>query len=86
MDIFDRSEAKAIVGGSERSMQKKYSDKVLIQCRMYELLNPNTQTAGPGSRNSKGRGVGRGLSLIGWIPDSKSEFYINKEAGKLYEV
>ena len=86
MDIFDRSEAKAIVGGSERNMQKKYSDKVLIQCRMYELLNPNTQTAGPGSRNSKGRGVGRGLSLIGWIPDSKSEFYVNKEAGRVYEV
>ena len=86
LDVFDRSEAKAIVGGSERNMQKKYSDKVLIQCRMYELLNPNTQTAGPGSRNSKGRGVGRGLSLIGWIPDSKSEFYVNKEAGRLYDV
>jgi len=85
LDKFDRSEAKAIVGGSERNMQKKYSDKVLIQCRMYELLNPNTQTAGPGSRNSKGRGVGRGLSLIGWIPDSKSEFYVNKEAGRVYE-
>ena len=85
LDVFDRSEAKAIVGGSERNMQKKYSDKVLIQCRMYELLNPNTQTAGPGSRNSKGRGVGRGLSLIGWIPDSKSEFYVNKEAGRVYE-
>jgi hypothetical protein len=86
LDVFDRSEAKAIVGGSERNMQKKYSDKVLIQCRMYELLNPNTQTAGPGSRNSKGRGVGRGLSLIGWIPDSKSEFYVNKEAGRIYDV
>ena len=67
-------------------MQKKYSDKVLIQCRMYDLLNPNTQTAGPGSRNSKGRAVGRGLSLIGWIPDSKSEFYVNKEAGRIYDV
>ena len=86
LDLFDRSEAKAIVGGSERNMQKQYSDKVLIQCRMYELLNPNTQTAGPGSRNSKGRGVGRGLSLIGWIPDSKSEFYINREAGRLYDI
>jgi len=30
LDVFDRSEAKAIVGGSERNMQKKYSDKVLI--------------------------------------------------------
>ena len=86
LDIFDRSEAKAIVGGSERNMQKKYYDKVLIQCRMYELLNPNTQTAGPGSRNSKGRGVGRGLSLIGWIPNSKSEFYVNKEAGRIYDA
>jgi hypothetical protein len=86
LSLFDRSEAKAIVGGSERNMQKQYSDKVLIQCRMYELLNPNTQTAGPGSRNSKGRGVGRGLSLIGWIPDSKSEFYVNREAGRLYDI
>lgn len=84
--VFDRSEAKAIVGGSERKMHKEYSDKVLIQCRMYELLNPNTQTVGPGSRNSKGRGVGRGLSLIGWIPDSKSEFYVNKEAGRIYDA
>ena len=86
LDAFDRSEVKSIVGGSERTMQKKYSEKVLIQCRMYELLNPNAQTEGLGSRNSKGRGVGKGLSLIGWIPNSKSEFYVNREAGRIYEV
>ena len=67
-------------------MQKKYGDSVLIQCRLYELLNPSHIISGVGSRNASGRGVGMGLSLIGWIPDSKTEFYINREAGKIYEA
>jgi len=25
-----------------------------------------------------------GLSLIGWIPDSDEEYYVNKEVGRSY--
>ena len=86
LEQFDMSEAKSIVGGTERSMQKKYGDSVLIQCRLYELLNPSHIISGVGSRNASGRGVGMGLSLICWITGSKTEFYINREAGKIYEA
>ena len=29
-------------------------------------------------------GIGMGLSLIGWIPDSEEEYYVNKEVGRSY--
>jgi hypothetical protein len=81
---FDRIQAKSIVGGSERSMQEAFPDAVLLQCRLFELLNPSSISTGEGSRNSEGRGIGLGLSLIGWIPDSEEEYYVNKEAGRSY--
>jgi hypothetical protein len=81
---FDRVQAKSIVGGSERSMQEAYPESVLIQCRLFELLNPSPISAGQGSRNPEGRGIGMGLSLIGWIPDSEEEYYVNREVGRSY--
>jgi hypothetical protein len=81
---FDRLQAKSIVGGSERSMQEAYADNVLLQCRLFELLNPSSISVGQGSRNPEGRGIGMGLSLIGWIPDSEEEYYVNKEVGRSY--
>jgi hypothetical protein len=81
---FDRVQAKSIVGGSERSMQEAYPENVLLQCRLFELLNPSGITTGHGSRNPEGRGIGMGLSLIGWIPDSEEEYYVNKEVGRSY--
>ena len=82
--VFDRLQAKSIVGGSERSMQEAYPENVLLQCRLFELLNPSPISVGQGSRNSAGRGIGMGLSLIGWIPDSEEEYYVNKEVGRSY--
>lgn len=84
LSVFDRVQAKSIVGGSERSMQEAYSDSVLLQCRLFELLNPSEVVSGEGSRNRQGRGIGIGLSLIGWIPDSEEEYYVNQEAGRSY--
>jgi hypothetical protein len=84
LTTFDRLQAKSIVGGSERSMQEAYPDSVLLQCRLFELLNPSSIAAGQGSRNPEGRGIGMGLSLIGWIPDSEEEYYVNKEVGRSY--
>ena len=81
---FDRLQAKSIVGGSERSMQEAYPENVLLQCRLFELLNPSSIAVGQGSRNPEGRGIGMGLSLIGWIPDSEEEYYVNKEVGRSY--
>lgn len=83
-ESFDRLQAKSIVGGSERTMQEAYPSSVLIQCRLFELLNPSPISLGEGSRNPEGRGIGMGLSLIGWIPDSEEEYYVNKEAGRSY--
>lgn len=74
----------SLVGGSERTMQMHYPESVLIQCRLYKLLNPSPGDLIEKSRNPEGRGVGLGLSLIGWIPDTKSEFYVNKEAARTY--
>jgi len=74
----------SLVGGSERAMQEQYKDSVLIQCRLYKLLNPNPEPLILNSGNSDARGVGLGLSLIGWIPDTKAEFYVNEEAARLY--
>ena len=74
----------SLVGGSERAMQEQYKDSVLIQCRLYKLLNPNPEPLILNSENSDERGVGLGLSLIGWIPDTKAEFYVNEEAARLY--
>ena len=85
LETFDRLQAKSIVGGSERTMQKAYSESVLIQCRLFELLNPSSISIGQGSRNPQGRGIGLGLSLIGWIPDSEEEYYVNREAGRSYD-
>jgi hypothetical protein len=81
---FDRLQAKSIVGGSERTMQESYPESVLLQCRLFELLNPSAILTGEGSRNPEGRGIGMGLSLIGWIPDSDEEYYVNKEVGRSY--
>jgi hypothetical protein len=81
---FDRIQAKSIVGGSERTMQESYPENVLLQCRLFELLNPSPILTGEGSRNRDGRGIGMGLSLIGWIPDSDEEYYVNKEVGRSY--
>ena len=81
---FDRVQAKSIVGGSERSMQEAFPEAVLLQCRLFELLNPSSISTGEGSRNSEGRGIGMGLSLIGWIPDSEEEYYVNREVGRSY--
>jgi len=74
----------SLVGGSERAMQEHYPGSVLIQCRLYKILNPNPEHLVSNTRNPEGRDVGLGLSLIGWIPDTKSEFYVNKEAARLY--
>lgn len=84
IEKFDRPQAKSIVGGSERKMQEAYPDSVFLQCRLFELLNPSLVERGEGSRNPEGRGVGMGLSLIGWIPDSEEEYYVNKEVGRSY--
>jgi hypothetical protein len=84
IEKFDRLQAKSIVGGSERKMQESYPDSVLLQCRLFELLNPSSVQRGEGSRNPEGRGIGMGLSLIGWIPDSEEEYYVNKEVGRSY--
>lgn len=81
---FDKIQAKSIVGGSERSMQEAYPNNVLLQCRLFELLNPSPISAGQGSRNPQGRGIGMGLSLIGWIPHSENEYYVNQEVGRSY--
>jgi hypothetical protein len=83
LDKFSNLSA-SLVGGSERAMQLHYPDSVLIQCRLYKILNPNPEGFIEKSRNPEGRGIGLGLSLIGWIPDSKSEFYVNKEAARIY--
>jgi hypothetical protein len=83
-EMFDRVQAKSIVGGSERTMQESYPENVLLQCRLFELLNPSHILKGEGSRNPEGRGIGMGLSLIGWIPDSDEEYYVNKEVGRSY--
>jgi hypothetical protein len=84
LELFDRLQAKSIVGGSERSMQEAYPENVLLQCRLFELLNPSPISLGQGSRNPEGRGIGMGISLIGWIPDSEEEYYVNKEVGRSY--
>lgn len=84
LESFNRVQAKSIVGGSERLMKEKFSDKVFIQCRLYELLNPSMVDYGQGSRNPEGRGLGMGLSLIGWIPDSEEEYYVNQEVGRRF--
>lgn len=81
---FDLVQAKSIVGGSERTMQESYPENVLLQCRLFELLNPSPILTGEGSRNREGRGIGMGLSLIGWIPDSDEEYYVNMEVGRSY--
>ena len=81
---FDVIQAKSIVGGSERSMQKAFPESVLLQCRLFELLNPSAISTGEGSRNPQGRGVGMGVSLIGWIPDSEEEYYVNREVVRSY--
>lgn len=81
---FDRMQAKFIVGGSERKMQETFPNTVLIQCRLFELLNPSNIVTGEGSRNRDGRGIGLGLSLIGWIPNSAEEIYVNREAANYY--
>jgi hypothetical protein len=52
----------------------------LLQIRLYRLLvDPETSIK---KYNYEGyeNGVGVGVSLIGWIPDSQEEFYINREA------
>jgi hypothetical protein len=85
LENFDQVQAKSIVGGSERKMQDSYPDKVLLQCRLFELLNPSPIISGQGSRNPEGRGIGMGLSLIGWIPDSEEEYYVNREVGRSYD-
>lgn len=85
LETFDQVQAKSIVGGSERKMQDSYPDKVLLQCRLFELLNPSPVMTGQGSRNPQGRGIGMGLSLIGWIPDSEEEYYVNREVGRSYD-
>jgi len=85
LTLFDRLQAKSIVGGSERSMQEAYPENVLLQCRLFELLNPSPILVGQGSRNPEGRGIGMGLSLIGWIPKSEEEYYVNQEVGRNYE-
>lgn len=84
LEAFDRMQAKSIVGGSERTMQEAFPDSVLLQCRLFELLNPSPVVVGEGSRNPLGRGIGMGLSLIGWIPNSEEEYYVNQEAGRSY--
>jgi hypothetical protein len=84
LSMFDRLQAKSIVGGSERKMQEAYPESVLLQCRLFELLNPSPIAVGQGSRNPEGRGIGMGLSLIGWIPDSEEEYYVNREVGRSY--
>ena len=84
LDAFDLSQAKSIVGGSERSMQESFHESVLLQCRLFELLNPSPTSVGEGSRNPEGRGIGMGLSLIGWIPDSEEEYYVNREVMRSY--
>jgi hypothetical protein len=84
IEKFEAPQAKSIVGGSERSMQESFSKSVLLQCRLFELLNPSPILTGEGSRNPEGRGIGMGLSLIGWIPDSEEEYYVNKEVGRSY--
>jgi hypothetical protein len=73
-------QAKSIVGDSERNVHKQYSDSILLQIRLYRLLvDPETSIK---KYNYEGyeNGVGVGVSLIGWIPDSQEEFYINREA------
>jgi hypothetical protein len=84
LNSFDFAQAKNIVGGSERVMRSQFSEKVFIQCRLYDLLNPSTLNTGIGSRNPEGRGLGMGLSLIGWIPDSEEEYYVNQEVGRRF--
>ena len=84
LSSFDFAQAKNIVGGSERVMRSQFAEKVFIQCRLYDLLNPSILNTGIGSRNPAGRGLGMGLSLIGWIPDSEEEYYVNQEVGRRF--
>jgi hypothetical protein len=82
LEKLNSVEIKQVVGDSERKMRNDFSDKVFLQCRLYKLLNPSDVRLGIGSRNPIGRGVGLGISMIGWIPNTQEEFYINQEVGR----
>ena len=74
-------QAKSIVGDSERNVHRKYSDSILLQIRLYRLLVSQDSGIKKYKRDGFENGVGAGISLIGWIPDTQEEFYVNREAG-----
>lgn len=73
-------QAKSIVGDSERNVHKKYGDSILLQIRLYRLLVSQDSGVKKYERGGFENGVGAGISLIGWIPDTQEEFYVNREA------
>jgi hypothetical protein len=73
-------QAKSIVGDSERNVHKKFNDSILLQVRLYRLLCDEDGSSFSYDKDKFKFGVGIGLSLIGWIPDSQEEYYVNREA------
>ena len=73
-------QAKSIVGDSERNVHKKFSSSILLQVRLYRLLSGDDLGHAAQNREDFKFGVGVGLSLIGWIPDTQEEYYVNREA------
>ncbi len=73
-------QAKSIVGDSERNVHKKFNDSILLQVRLYRLLCDEDGSSISYDKEKFKFGVGLGLSLIGWIPDSQEEYYVNREA------
>ena len=74
-------QAKSIVGDSERNVHKQYGDSILLQVRLYRLLVNEDSGVKKYKKDGFENGVGVGISLIGWIPDTQEEFYVNREAG-----
>jgi len=74
-------QAKSIVGDSERNVHKQYSDSILLQIRLYRLLVDSETSVKKYQSKGFENGVGVGISMIGWIPDSQEEYYVNREAG-----
>jgi hypothetical protein len=65
-------------------MQEAYPENVLLQCRLFELLNPSPILVGQGSRNPEGyckNGEDKGISLNCYPPNKR-----DPETGKCIHI
>jgi hypothetical protein len=82
---FDFSEFKivAVVGESERTVQRFFADKVMVHARVFALHSKELSHRAPSVRvndNLAGPPDAIGISLIGWVPSSDFQYWVHEQA------